>query len=47
MCPTRSGRRRYERKVRADILGSAVKPANADLVARDLPPLPNKLTPRR
>src|ERR1700730_18138582 len=47
VCPTRSGRRRYECKVRADILVSAVTPANGDLVARDLPPLPNKLPPRR
>jgi integrase len=43
--PTRTGRRQYECKVREGTLGSAVKRANAHLAGRDLPPLPDKLTP--
>src|SRR5262249_53488666 len=43
--PTRTGRRQYECKVREGTLGSAVKRANAHLTGRDLPPLPDKLTP--
>jgi integrase len=43
--PTRTGRRQYESKVRTATLGSAVKRANENLAARDLPPLPDKLTP--
>jgi len=43
--PTRTGRGQYECKVREGTLGSAVKRANASLAGRDLPPLPDKLTP--
>jgi integrase len=43
--PTRTGRRQYESKVRTGTLGGSVKRANASLAARDLPPLPAKLTP--
>jgi integrase len=43
--PTRSGRRQYECKVRDNMLKSAVKRANANLAAKDLPPLPENLTP--
>jgi integrase len=43
--PTRTGRRQYEAKVRSGTLGGAVKRANKNLAERDLPPLPDKLTP--
>jgi integrase len=42
---TRTGRRQYERKVRAGTLGGAVKRANVNLATKGLPPLPDKLTP--
>lgn len=42
---TAAGRRQYECKVRTATLGGAVKRANENLTARDLPPLPAKLTP--
>ncbi len=43
--PTRTGRRQYECKVRDSTLGGAVKRANKNLAAKDLPPLPEHLTP--
>ena len=43
--PTRTGRRQYESKVRTATLGGAMKRANANLDAADLPPLPATLTP--
>jgi integrase len=43
--PTRTGRRQYESKVRTATLGGAMKRANANLEAADLPPLPATLTP--
>jgi integrase len=43
--PTRTGRRQYECKVRTGTLGGAVKRANSNLTAKDLPPLPDGLTP--
>jgi hypothetical protein len=43
--PTRTGRKRYNQKVRSDTLGGAVRRANKNLAERDLPLLPAKLTP--
>jgi integrase len=43
--PTRTGKRQYEDEVRLGTLRAAVKRANANLAARDLPPLPESLTP--
>ena len=43
--PTRTGRRKYESKVRTSTLGGAVKRANKNLVERGLPSLPDNLTP--
>jgi integrase len=42
---TRTGRRQYECNVREGTLGNAVKRANKHLLAQDLPPLPEHLTP--
>jgi integrase len=43
--PTRTGKRQYECKVRTGTLAGAVKRANANLAEKDLPPLPDALTP--
>jgi integrase len=43
--PTRTGRRQYETKIRVSNLVAAVKRANANLAKKDLPPLPDNLTP--
>jgi integrase len=42
---TRTGSRPSGDNVRSRILGAAVERANKDLAKRDLPPLPDKLTP--
>jgi integrase len=42
---TRNGKRPSGANIRARVLNAAVVSANADLAKRDLPPLPDKLTP--
>jgi integrase len=42
---TRSGKRPSGDNIRSRVLNVAVEQANADLAERDLPPLPDKLTP--
>jgi integrase len=43
--PTRTGARPSGDNIRSRVLNVAVAAANEDLVKRDLPPLPDKLTP--